>query len=184
LAVPVGLKLRRRHSFTWLLRRQTDAFFLTVVLFAVLPTHYLGARFNVARINAGAYEPLIHMVPQSRETEAVLQLLPLLDHSDPNIRRGDADIVLSRAQALQHPRNRARHVGERDLLTPYVRRGLAAAGARVREVLAEPPVADPRGLMDMGYDAHHESGDARARHRWDSSDEVRQSRDADAPFVR
>jgi hypothetical protein len=157
----VGLKLQRRRSFTWLLRRQLDALFLTVVLFAVLPTHYLGARFNVGRVQAGAYAPLIHMGPQSRETEAVLQLLPLLDHRDPAVRRGAADLVLSRAQALQHHSHQAHHLGERDLLTPYVRRALSAAAPRALAVVAESPDRASPSLMTLGYEAHRRAGDFR-----------------------
>src|SRR5262249_38240871 len=63
-------KLRHRRSFAWLLRRQLDAFAITVVLYGITPTHLLSARVNVARVSSGEYRPILHAFRQSHEPES------------------------------------------------------------------------------------------------------------------
>lgn len=137
--VTVALKLHRRHGFTWLVRRQLDAFAVTLVLYAVFPTHLVSAHVNVARIEGGEYRPVLHMFRQSSQPESAAALLPLLHHDDVRVRQGVAAL-------LEHERTRLTTAAydqntwrERDLAT---RRTLAALDA------ASPEVAAVLGAVD------------------------------------
>lgn len=149
----VGLKLRDGRSFVWLLRRQTDAFVVTLVLFAVLPTHYLGARFNVARALDGAYAPLLHMGPQARELEAVTQLLPLAQHRDPQVRHGVAVLLLDQLAELRLDAGQRRSFQQHSALLPVVLDALTDAEPMLRAQLSNDSPGDARLLSRMGYDA-------------------------------
>ena len=89
----VMFKLRSRKSMGWLLARQLDALAIATVLYTVLPTHLLSARFDVARIMAGELRPVVHLDELSREVEAAPELLPLLDHPDARVRDGAAALL-------------------------------------------------------------------------------------------
>lgn len=149
----VGLKLRDGRSFVWLLRRQTDAFVVTLVLFAVLPTHYLGARFNVARALDGAYAPLLHMGPQAQELEAVTQLLPLAQHRDPQVRHGVAVLLLDQLAELRLHAGQRRSFQQHSALLPVVLDALTDAEPMLRAQLTNDSPGDARLLTRMGYDA-------------------------------
>jgi hypothetical protein len=99
--VLVAWKLRERRTFTWLVRRQLDAFALTAALYAVVPTHLASAHVNVARIGAGEYRPAMHMFRQAASEESVAAVLPLLDHSDVRIRQGVAAILEEERERLR-----------------------------------------------------------------------------------
>lgn len=101
----VVVKLARRRTFSWVLRRQLDAFVVTVAIFALTPAHLLSAKVNTRRILAGEYRPLIHVVKeQAYEAESAAALLPLLHHHDPIIRRSVAALLLEERSALQSAR--------------------------------------------------------------------------------
>jgi hypothetical protein len=89
------VKLARRRTLLWLVRRQLEAIALAVVVYALLPTHWLSAGVNVARIEAGSYGALLHVAPEARHAEAARVYLPLLDHPDPRVREGVAAILSS-----------------------------------------------------------------------------------------
>jgi hypothetical protein len=89
----VAWKLHRQRTFVWLLRRQLDAFALTVFLYAVFPTHLVSAKVNVARIQAGEYRPAMHMFRQAQNEESSAAVVPLLDHPDVRIRQGVAVLL-------------------------------------------------------------------------------------------
>lgn len=149
----VGRKLHARRSFTWLLRRQIDAFVVMLTLFAVMPTHYLGARFNVARALDGAYAPLLHMGPQALELEAVTQLLPLAQHPDPQVRHGAAALLLSRLADLRYVAANRQGFQEHDVLLPVALDALTQAEPMLREQLTNSSPDDAGLLSRMGYDA-------------------------------
>jgi hypothetical protein len=131
--VAVALKLRRGRTFTWLARRQLDAFAVTLVLYSLFPTHLVSARVNVARIERGEYRPVLHMFPQSSQAESAAELLPLLHHEDVRVRQGVA-ALLEHEQAVLSATVAARASWrERDIAT---RRTLAALDAARPEIAA------------------------------------------------
>lgn len=96
----VAWKLHRQRTFIWLVRRQLDAFALTVFFYAVFPTHLVSAKVNVARIQAGEYRPAMHMFKQAQSEESAVAVLPLLDHPDVRIRQGVASLLVHQREEL------------------------------------------------------------------------------------
>jgi hypothetical protein len=103
----VAWKLHRQRTFVWLVRRQLDAFALTVFLYSVFPTHLVSAKVNVARIQAGEYRPAMHMFRQAQSEESAAAVLPLLDHPDLRVRQGVA-VLLEEERVRLHEHAPAR----------------------------------------------------------------------------
>ncbi|MDB5217609.1 MAG: hypothetical protein JWO86_5536 [Myxococcaceae bacterium] len=133
--VAVALKLRRRHTFTWLVRRQLDAFALALVLYAVFPTHLVSARVNVARIEGGEYAPVLHMFRQSQQPESAAALLPLLDHRDVRVRQGVATLLEQAQKNLAADVDSRSSWRERDVASRSTLAKLDAAGPQIAAVL-------------------------------------------------
>jgi len=131
----VAAKLYRRRSFAWIVRRQLDAFALTVVLFAVAPTHWLSAQVNVSRVLSGEQGPLMHLAPQSREVESVASLTPLLDHPDVRVRQGVAALLVEEREHLRGEVAAASSWRQRDVLRTRSLATLDASSARIAAVL-------------------------------------------------
>ena len=131
--VAVAMKLHRRHTFTWLVRRQLDAFAVTLVLYTVFPTHLVSARVNVARIEKGEYRPVLHMFRQSTQPESAASLVPLLHHSDLRVRQGVAALLEHELEVLRHDVEAQGSWRERDLAS---RRALSALDAAAPEIAA------------------------------------------------
>lgn len=129
--VAVALKLRRRHTFRWLVRRQLDAFAVTLVLYTVFPTHLVAAQVNVARIESGEYRPVLHMFRQSKQPESAASLVPLLRHSDLRVRQGVAALLEHERDVLRHDVGEQGSWRERDLAS---RRALTALDAAAPEI--------------------------------------------------
>lgn len=98
--VLVALKLYRGRTFAWLLRRQLDAFALTIAVYTVFPTHLVSANVNVGRIESGEYRPILHMFRQAHEGESASALIPLLHHSDLRVRQGVAALLENELEQL------------------------------------------------------------------------------------
>jgi len=133
--VAVALKLRGRHTFRWLLRRQIDAFALTVAVYTVFPTHFVAARVNVARIQSGEYGPVLHMFRQSATEESAAELVPLLAHRDERVRQGVAALLDAERERLAGSVAREKTWRERDVVSRRTLAALEAARPRMREVL-------------------------------------------------
>ncbi|MBS2016713.1 MAG: DUF4173 domain-containing protein [Deltaproteobacteria bacterium] len=133
--VTVAIKLHRRRSFTWLLRRQLDAFAVTTMLYVVAPTHLLASKVNVARIESGEYGPVLHVFRQGSHTESAAQLVPLLDHRDVRVRQGVAAILEQKRGRLGKEVNEEGTWRERDLASRRALAALDAAAPRIAEVL-------------------------------------------------
>lgn len=133
--VAVALKLRRRHTFTWLVRRQLDALAVTLVLYAVFPTHLVSARVNVARIEGGEYRPVLHMFRQSTQAESAAELLPLLHHPDVRVRQGVATLLEHERTRLESEAAGQTSWRERDVATRRTLRALDAARPEIAAVL-------------------------------------------------
>jgi hypothetical protein len=97
----VVCKLVRRRTMLWVMRRQLDALAIAVAVFAVAPTDHLAMHYNVARIAADQYRPLLHLYEQPLRPETVPALLPLLDHPDPVVREGVAVLIAAQRDRLQ-----------------------------------------------------------------------------------
>jgi hypothetical protein len=131
----VAYKLQTRRTFAWLVRRQLDAFAVTLVLYAVLPTHWVASRVNVSRISAGEYRPLVHMFRQSKEVESAAELLPLLHHSDARVRQGVAALLEDERGVLQNDVARRGSWRERDLVAWRTLGALDAAEPEIHAAL-------------------------------------------------
>ncbi|MFO0739455.1 MAG: DUF4153 domain-containing protein [Labilithrix sp.] len=129
----VALKLKKQKTFTWLVRRQLDAFALTAIVYSLTSTHALGASVNVQRVEHGEYRPLLHAFAQSRHVESVTTYLPLLHHHDQRVREGVAAL-------LQEERAQLRL--ELELQTSWRSRDLAS-----RHALAQLEAADIDGAL-------------------------------------
>ena len=141
-------KLRRGRSLLWLMRRQLDAFALTFVVYALLPTHYLAAEVNVARIAAGEYGPLLHLAPEARHVESVAVLLPLLDHPDVRVREGVASILSYQTACIPCAIS-DRTWNQRDLASEPVSSMLEAADPRIEAALGDADPVDARRVLSV-----------------------------------
>ncbi|MDF2695280.1 MAG: hypothetical protein K0S65_3663 [Labilithrix sp.] len=145
--VLVALKLRGGKTFTWLVRRQLDAFALTAVLYAVAPTHLVSAQVNVARIRGGEYRPVLHTFRQSHETESAAALLPLLEHPDARVRQGVAALLQDERDRLRAVTERRTSWRERDLSTSRTLGMLEAASADIAIALGSADPTDARRVL-------------------------------------
>jgi hypothetical protein len=138
----VAFKLRTRRTLAWLVRRQLDAFVVTVVLYAVTPTHYVSARVNVARIASREDGPLLHMFRQSKEAESAAALVPLLHHPDGIVRMGVAALLEEERRALRAEVDQRRTWRERDLLGPLALGALDDAEPDIQAALGTTDATD------------------------------------------
>jgi Domain of unknown function (DUF4173) len=96
----VVVKLVRRRTVLWVLRRQLDALALAVALYAVTPTGWIAMHYNVARVEAAQYRPLLHLFQQPLTPEAVPELLALTTHADPTVADGATALLLDEEEVL------------------------------------------------------------------------------------
>ncbi len=135
--VLVGVKLLRRHSFVWLLRRQLDALVVALLGFSLLPTHRISAPVNVSRVMTHQYQALVNIEEQASEAESAAALLPLLDHDDERIRRGVAALLLDERDALRKAASRRHGWRDRDIASARASRDLEAATEKLKSVLGD-----------------------------------------------
>ncbi len=135
--VLVGAKLHARRSFAWLLRRQLDAFVVSLLAFSLLPTHLVSANVNVKRVMTHQYQALVHAEEQAAETESAAALLPILDHDDERIRRGMAALLLNERDALRKEAKLQTSWRDRDLSSSKTLRALEAATPKLEAVLGD-----------------------------------------------
>jgi hypothetical protein len=133
--VAVAIKLQRRRTFTWLVRRQLDAFVIGVVLYSVFPTHLVSARVNVARIEGGEYPPVLHMFRQSSQPESAAELVPLLHHGDVRVRQGVAALLEQERKSLAAGVAQQGSWRERDIASRRTLAALDAASPEIATVL-------------------------------------------------
>jgi hypothetical protein len=99
----IVVAVARRRSMLWVVRRTLDAFVVAVALYVVTPTDLLALRYNVARIQADQYRPLLHLFQQPIANGTEPELLPLLDHPDPIVREGVAELLAQRSEWASVP---------------------------------------------------------------------------------
>jgi hypothetical protein len=103
----IVIKLARRRTGLWLVRRQLDALAIALVVFAVTPTEAIAGWFNAGRIEGSQYRPLLHVFKQPLTAEGVPALASLLDHPNPVIRRGVAGLLLLERDRLAADQRRS-----------------------------------------------------------------------------
>lgn len=105
----IVLKIARRHTTLWLLRRQLDAFLVSLVLWTVAPVDKIVWSFNVARIERGDNAALVHLFEQRISPEGVPALAELLDHDDPLVVAGVSYELAQQREVLMAQQRRNRH---------------------------------------------------------------------------
>ncbi len=139
--VQVGVKLLRRRTFTWLVRRQLDALVLGLLAFSILPTHLVSAGINVHRVMEREYQALVHVEEEVVEVESAAALLPIVGHEDERIRRGMAALLLNERDALRE-RTTGLALLDRDYATTTTLRALENATPELEAVLGDVERAD------------------------------------------
>ena len=135
--ITVALKLRHRYTFAWLVRRQLDAFAVTLVLYAVFPTDLVSARVNVARIQGGEYRPVLHMFRQSSLAESAAELVPLMSHKDVRVRQGVAALLEHEREKLTAEVSQQGSWREKDVATRRTLAALDAAAPQIASTLGD-----------------------------------------------
>lgn len=120
--------IRRGHSRAWILRAQGTIFAAAVTLYALVPTHWLSAAWDVHAIRRGDRLPLVHARELSTKAESVPQLLALLDDDDPIVREGIAGLLVRQEWTGTSFADRAARsrVAEQQLRMEVMLRGSAA----------------------------------------------------------
>ncbi len=155
--VLVLVKLYRGRSWTWLVRRQLDAFALTAIVYALFPTHLVSAKVNVARIAAGEYRPVLHMFRESKEVESAEELVGLLGHEDRRVRQGVAALLDDERAILRREVRAADTWRAEDVVSRRTLAALDASGGRIDAILrGVDPVAARRVLLDISRVANED----------------------------
>lgn len=147
--IAVGVKLLRRRTFGWLLRRQLDAVALGLGLYVVAPTHLVSARVNVGRVLGHEYTALVHAEEEVREAESAAALLPLLHHDDDRIRRGIAALLLNERDHLRARRANATSFRDLDFAATRGLAVLEAASPEIETTLGD--VERPEAILPFEY---------------------------------
>lgn len=147
----VVYKVARRRTMLWVMRRQLDALAVAVAIFVVAPTASFAMRYNVARIQADQYRPLLHLYEQPIRAEAIPALLALLDHPDPVVRAGVAVIVESQRARLRADDERATSWKDFELARYRALAALDADAARIANATPDDRRAATSQLMGVAY---------------------------------
>ena len=132
----VVVKLAQRRTMLWVLRRQLDALALAVALYAVTPTGWIAMRYNVARVEAAQYRPLLHLFQQKITAEAVPELLPLLDHPDTDVANGVAALLVEQEAQLERAEHESPRWSQKELSRGRALAALAAASPAIHARIA------------------------------------------------
>ena len=133
--------IRKGHSRAWILRSQATIFAGAVTVYALVPTHWLSAEWDVHAIQRGDRLPLVHANELSGQAESAPQLLALLNDDDPIVREGVAGLLVGREWSSSSYADRAATrslEAERERMETMLRasqalRALAAAQPSGRE---------------------------------------------------
>lgn len=145
--VLVLMKVRSGKTFLWVVRRQLDAFMITAIVYAIVPTHLLSATVNVARVESGEYRPVLHAFRQSHETESAAALLPLLDHPDVRVHQGVAALLADERLMLHMQAEHQSGWRQRDFATAHATASLDAAEPKITAALGDADPNAARGVL-------------------------------------
>jgi hypothetical protein len=113
-------------------------------------------RYNVARIAADQYRPLLHLYEQPIRAEAVPALLPLLDHPDPAVREGVAVIVAAQRERLRADDASATSWMDFEIARHRALRALDDDAAHIAEVMPRDRDAASAQLRGIAYGINDE----------------------------
>jgi hypothetical protein len=99
--VLVLVKIRRNHSFLWLIRGHMWTLAGAIYLYAVLPVDTLAMSYNVRRILGGDPAPSVQISVHPISAEGLLVLRPLLESEDAIIREGVRAMLAERLQRFE-----------------------------------------------------------------------------------
>lgn len=74
------IKVRRSKNFTWLVRRDLVALWVTIILIVLTPVDYLSWTYNARQALRGNSRPLANLLVQRMSPESFPPLIPLLDY--------------------------------------------------------------------------------------------------------
>jgi hypothetical protein len=152
----VVLSVARRRAFLWVLRRQLDALAIAAVLYVVTPSGWIAMRYNVARVQADQYRPLLHLFQQRITPEAAPEMLPLLEHPDPVVRQGVAVLLAGRRTELDAQVEAATIWPEWEASRAHARDALTSAHDRIVAASPADPVAAYAKLRGVAYGINDE----------------------------
>lgn len=152
----VVYKVWRRRTMLWVMRRQLDALAIVLAIYLIAPTGNLAMRYNVARVQADQYRPLLHLFEKQVAPEALPALLPLLSHPDPVVREGIAVIAATKRDSLVAERARTRSWMDRQLARDHALAVLDDAAADIDRALPIGRVAALAQLRGVAYGINDE----------------------------
>ena len=97
----LGSKISRRCNLVWLVRRYAVIFIVGLAVFALLPRDSISSAYNVWRVQAGDYRPLMLLFRAPTPVESLTEYVALLDHRDPLVAEGMAAYLCERHEALR-----------------------------------------------------------------------------------
>jgi hypothetical protein len=149
-------KVARRHTTLWLLRSQFDAFLVALVVWTVLPVDTIVWSFNVAQIEAGRDQPLLHLYEQSISAEAIPALTRLVHHRDPVIAAGVAERLQALQSGLALEAQRSPRWTQAEIARSRALLALEDAAPRMRRLLAgtQPPSAAFDALRNRAFQSN------------------------------
>lgn len=153
----VVCKIARHRTMLWVMRRQLDALAVAVAVFVVTPTGAIAMRYNVARIEAAQYRPLLHLYEQPIRVEAIPALLRLLDHPDPVVREGVAVIAAGQRERLRGDDASATSWTDFEIARARARSALDDAAAHIAEVMPTDRYAARAKLRGVAYGINDEN---------------------------
>lgn len=162
----IVLKVARRHTALWLLRRQLDAFLVALVVWTVAPVDAIVWSFNVDRIERGEDKPLLHLFEQGISAEAVPALTRLLDHRDPLVAAGVAERLRIVGTSLALEQGKARRWTQRELSRTHALRSLSDASVHFARLLPAVDANSPyTALRERAFRAN--GMDPNASNEWE-----------------
>jgi hypothetical protein len=152
----VVMRVALRRTMLWVLRRQLDAFALALAIFVASPTSWIAMRYNVARIGAGQYRPLLHLFQQRITPEAVPAMMPLLDHEDPMVREGVAARLVQVQTQSDMEATQTERWAEYEISWVRARRALREAAPRIDALVPHDHQAALGRLRGTAYGINEE----------------------------
>jgi len=104
-------KIAKFRDFAWLLRRQLWAFLIAIYLYSLTPVDGISASYNVRQVQEGNLAACMQLGVHRLDLEGKVAMLPLLESTDPNIRRGVAALIAKQANDVAKKEKRRPELG-------------------------------------------------------------------------
>lgn len=99
----VVIKIVRTRDLSWLIQRQLWSMAIAGIVYTLLPVDWIVYGYNVAQIQSGNHAPSVQLMVHELNAEGMLQIVPLMDYQDEELREG-ARALASRWQHLLQER--------------------------------------------------------------------------------